>query len=60
MDWYNEYRGKLAGAGEAVRHIPNDSRVFIHHACSYPQVLEEALVRTKGSTGMWRSTRCSP
>lgn len=39
------YQSKLVTADEAVKKIPNGSRVFFGHAANEPQVLVDALVR---------------
>lgn len=45
MDWRQLYASKLTSADEAVRHIPNGSRVFFGQAANQPPVLVDALVR---------------
>ena len=44
-DWRNLYESKLVTADEAVKHIPDGSRVFFGHAANEPPVLVDALVR---------------
>ena len=44
-DWKALYASKLTTADEAVRQIPNGSRVFFGHAANEPPVLVDALVR---------------
>ena len=44
-DWKAIYASKLTTADEAVRQIPNGSRVFFGHAANEPPVLVDALVR---------------
>lgn len=43
-DWRKLYESKLTSAEEAVRHIPNGSRVFLGQAANQPPVLVDALV----------------
>lgn len=43
-DWRDIFKSKLVTAQEAVKHIPNHSRVFFGHAANEPAVLVEALV----------------
>ncbi len=44
-DWQKLYASKLVTADDAVKHIPNGSRVFFGHAANEPPVLVDALVR---------------
>ena len=44
-DWKVLYASKLMTADEAVRQIPDGSRVFFGHAANEPPVLVDALVR---------------
>ena len=44
-DWEVLYASKLMTADEAVRQIPDGSRVFFGHAANEPPVLVDALVR---------------
>ncbi len=44
-DWRKLYESKLVTADEAVKHIPDGSRVFFGHAANEPPVLVDALVR---------------
>ena len=53
-DWKVLYASKLMTADEAVRQIPDGSRVFFGHAANEPPVLVDALVREKGSTAIPR------
>ena len=43
--WKNIYQKKIVTADEAVKHIPNHTRVFFGHAANEPPVLVDALVR---------------
>lgn len=43
-NWREVYQSKLVTAEEAVRHIPNHSRVFFGHAANQPPALVAALV----------------
>ena len=44
-DWQKLYESKLTTADEAVKHIPDGSRVFFGHAANEPFVLTDAFVR---------------
>ncbi|MCL1809443.1 MAG: 4-hydroxybutyrate CoA-transferase, partial [Clostridiales bacterium] len=44
MDWKELYRQRLTTAEEAVRHIPNGSRVVLGHAVGEPYRLVDAMV----------------
>ncbi len=41
--WKKQYSSRLVSANEAVKHIPNGSRVFFGHAANEPPALVEAL-----------------
>lgn len=43
-DWRQIYKAKLVTAEEAVKHIPNNSRVLFGHACGEALTLTDALV----------------
>ncbi len=42
-DWKKIYQSRLVTAGEAVKHIPDHSRILIGHAANQPQALVEAM-----------------
>ena len=44
-EWRTLYESKLMTADEAVKKIPDGSRVFFGHAANEPPVLVDALVR---------------
>lgn len=45
INWKEEYHSKLLSADEAVKKIPNYSRVFFGHGANHPLTLEEAIIR---------------
>lgn len=59
-DWKVLYASKLMTADEAVRQIPDGSRVFFGHAANEPPVLVDALVRNYEQYRMWRSSTGFP
>lgn len=44
QNWREIYASKLVTAEEAVKHIPNNSRVLFGHACGEPTTLVDAMV----------------
>ena len=44
-NWQEIYKSRLTTADEAVKHIPNNCRVFFGHAANEPPVLVDALVK---------------
>lgn len=44
MSWIDQYRSKLITAGEAVRCVESNMRVYIHPGCAEPEALVEALM----------------
>lgn len=44
-NWKELYKSRLVSAEEAVKHIPNNSRVLIGHGVNQPPVLVEAMCK---------------
>lgn len=60
-DWKVLYASKLMTADEAVRQIPDGSRVFFGHAANEPPVLDGcAGAETMSNIRMWRSSTGFP
>lgn len=59
-DWKALYASKLTTADEAVRQIPNGSRVFFGHAANEPPSWWTRWCETMNSTKTWRSSTGSP
>jgi acyl-CoA hydrolase len=44
MSWKDDYRRKLVTAGDALRAVESNTRVYIHPGCAEPEALVEALM----------------